>query len=265
MQDKIAIILTGTIVTNSILTIHINPEIRKKEYLQAIHFYTQFAPVYFLENSIYPVDLDPDFTSVNNLFIRKMPISLYYEKGKGYQEFEMIDRWLNEERDPPPRWFKISGRYIFRNFDAFLDECLKDRKHKLVIDQYFYCKFASTVMFCVTTNYYCQHLRDIYQSCDDWTGEFIEIVVFKKLTEDRDSFIRLFRNVHNNITISGSTGSQINNSGILYYIKKIDRQVNMLASNKYIISRPNFKRFKSILYLLLKIVRWPEIFLIQSR
>jgi hypothetical protein len=250
MQDEIAIVLTGTIVTNSIFTIHVNAEIRKKEYLQAIHFYTQFAPVYFLENSIYPVNLDRDFTSIKNLFIRKMPVSLYYEKGKGYQEFEMVDRWLGEEKDPPLRWFKISGRYIFQNFAAFLDECLNDRKHQLVIDQLFHHNFANTAMFCITTAYYFQRLKNIYQTCDDSSGNFIEIIVFKKLAENRDDSIRLFTNVRNITMISGSTGSRINNSGVFYYLKIIARQINMLVSDRYILYpvKFNLKELKSILF-----------------
>jgi hypothetical protein len=235
MQDKIAIVLTGTIVPNSVLTAYLDPETRRKEYLQAIHFYTQFAPVYFLENSTYPLDEDKEFTSIPNLFIRKMPVSLFYEKGKGYQEFEMIDKWLEEEKDPPLKWFKISGRYVFQNFDSVLDECLKDDKHELVIDQLFHHSFANTAMFCITTRYYLQHFKNAYRVCDDITGNFIEIVLFKKLINNRDDSIRLFKNVRRVTMISGSTGSKINNIGVTYYLKVIARRINKLSSDRYIL------------------------------
>lgn len=51
-NQKRAILLTGTIVTNSIHTEHNNPEKRLAEYLKSILFYTDLFcndTVYFLE------------------------------------------------------------------------------------------------------------------------------------------------------------------------------------------------------------------------
>jgi hypothetical protein len=249
MQAKIAIVLTGTIVPNSILTVHTNSEIRRQEYLQAIRFYTQFAVVYFLENSIYPVEQDNEFLAIENLLIRKMPVSLFYEKGKGYQEFEMIDRWLEQEQDPPSTWFKISGRYVFENFGAILAECLNEQKHQLVIDQLFHHNFATTSIFWITTVYYLKHFKNIYKTCDDLVGEFIEIAIFKELAENPTDPIRLFTNVRKIKTVSGSTGKKINNSGIIYDLKVIARQINLLVSDRYILYpiKLSFAEFKQII------------------
>jgi hypothetical protein len=249
MQTNIAIVLTGTIIPNSILTIHTNSEIRKQEYLQAIQFYTQFATVYFLENSTYPVEQDNDFLAIENLLIRKMPVSLFHEKGKGYQEFEMIDRWLEQEQDPPLTWFKISGRYVFENFGDILAECLNERKHQLVIDQLFHHNFATTTIFWITTVYYLKHFKNIYKTCDDLAGEFIEIAIFKKLTENLDDPIRLFNHVRKITAISGSTGKKINNSGIIYTLKVIARRLNLLVSDRYILYpiKLSLAEFKQIL------------------
>jgi hypothetical protein len=239
MQDQISIVLTGTIITNSILTTYVDSEVRKQEYLRAIHFYTKFAPVYFLENSAYPVENDKEFTSIQNLSIRKMPVSLFYEKGKGYQEFEMIDSWLGIEQDPPAKWFKISGRYIFRNFNSILAECLEDRTHELVIDQTYYHSSANTTMFCITTKYYLQNFKDIYKACDDSCGSYIEIIIFKKLLSCQNDPIRLFASARK-IIATGSTGSKINNTGISYYFKGVVRRINILIDRKYIIHPINF-------------------------
>ncbi|MCY7369077.1 MAG: hypothetical protein LH474_13100, partial [Chamaesiphon sp.] len=59
MSTEIPIILTGTIIPNTNVRLqHINPEQRRKEYLDCINYYRNFAPVYFLENSSYPVEED---------------------------------------------------------------------------------------------------------------------------------------------------------------------------------------------------------------
>jgi hypothetical protein len=240
MQDRISIVLTGTIVVNSILTTYVDPEVRKQEYLNAIRFYTKFAPVYFLENSTYPVEEDPEFTSIQNLSIRKMPVSLFYNKGKGYQEFEMIDRWLEEEANPPSKWFKISGRYIFQNFSSILDECLEDRTHELVIDQALCHLTANTTIFCVTTDYYIHNFKNIYKACDDFSGNYIEVIIFKELLVQKKDLVRLFTNVRK-IIATGSTGSKLNNTGSKYYLKLIIRRINILINPKYIIHPIEFR------------------------
>ena len=92
-----AIVLTGTIVPNSNFTTYTNPQVRRAEYLAAIHYYSGFAPVYFLENSAYDLASDPEFISSEDVAIRKFPVSKFAERGKGFQEFEMLDAWLNQK------------------------------------------------------------------------------------------------------------------------------------------------------------------------
>ncbi|MBK6799323.1 MAG: hypothetical protein IPG76_21700 [Acidobacteria bacterium] len=45
--------------------------------------------------------------------IRKFPLSASREKGKGYQEFEMLDSWIISEFDIPGRWIKITDVIFF--------------------------------------------------------------------------------------------------------------------------------------------------------
>ncbi len=235
VQNKIAIVLTGTIIPNSILTTHVDPEIRKQEYLKSIKFYTGFAPVYFLENSIYPVNEDIDFTSISNLFIRKMPVSIFYEKGKGYQEFEMIDKWLEQEQYPPEKWFKISGRYIFKNFPSILKECLRDEKCDVVIDQISRHGIAFTDIFYISSNYYIRQFKGVYKLCEDISGDYIEKIIYKKLREKENELFRMFTNVPRISVISGTSGLMKEDTRIVYHLKSLLRRVNIYFSSKYLL------------------------------
>lgn len=235
MSDQISIVLTGTIVPNSVLTAHADAQIRKKEYLRAIHFYTKFAQVYFLENSTHPVESDPDFTSIKNLIIRKMPVSLCYDKGKGYQEFEMLDRWLDQEQDLPLRWFKISGRYIFKNFDAIVKDCWYDEKCDLVIDRMSYYGIAFTDIFLISTECYIRCFKGIYTKCDDIIGACIEKIVYHRLAQQDCKSFRLFGIVPKISAISGSSAELKDDNEIIYYLKSILRFVNIRFNPHYLL------------------------------
>jgi hypothetical protein len=236
MQNKIAIVLTGTIIPNSILTFHADPAIRRQEYLNSIHFYTNFAPVYFLENSNYPIEEDLDFASIPNLFLRKMDASMFYEKGKGYQEFEMLDRWIEQEKYPPNKWLKISGRYIFKNISSILEECLTDERINMVVDQVYRHNVAFTDIFYITTEYYTNQFKGIYKLCDDTTGDYIEKIVYNKLRRNNQDLFRMFGNVPMLSVISGTTGLTKEDTRIVYYLKLFIRRSNIFFfSSKYFI------------------------------
>ena len=235
MSDRISIVLTGTIIPNSVLTAHADAQLRKNEYLRAIHFYTKFGQVYFLENSTYPVTEDPEFTSIDNLQIRKMPVSLHYDKGKGYQEFEMIDRWLDREQDPPSRWFKISGRYIFKNFDAIIKDCWDDRQCDLVIDRMSYYGIAFTDIFAISTECYLKYFKGIYTRCDDIAGAPIEKVAFQRLASQDSKSFRIFGIVPRTSAISGSSAELKDDRQIIYYLKSMLRFVNIMFNSHYLL------------------------------
>jgi hypothetical protein len=235
MSDRISIVLTGTIVPNSVLTAHADAEVRKNEYLQAIHFYAKFGQVYFLENSTYPVESDPEFTSIENLKICKMPVSLCYDKGKGYQEFEMLDLWLSQEQELPSRWFKISGRYIFKNFDRIVKDCWYDKQCDLAIDRMSYYGIAFTDIFLISTACYLQHFKGIYHRCDDISDACIEKVVFQQLATQDSKLFRIFGIVPKISAISGSSAELKDDSEIVYYLKSVLRFINILFNRHYLL------------------------------
>lgn len=209
--DKVSIVLTGTIVPNTVLfSKYLDPQVRRKEYLTAIHFYRNFGTVYFLENSSYPLEEDNEFCSIPNVIIRKFPISNFPDRGKGFQEFEMLDAWINSEIDIPPKWIKVTGRYLYKNFQKILDECFT-RNQSIIINQYKFAKRADVALFCTTTDFYQNHIIDMYQKCDDSKDIIVENVMNATLSKiDKISLTR-FKVYLKCIAISGSTGKIISN------------------------------------------------------
>ncbi len=231
---NIAIVLTGTIVPNAAFTVYADPGRRKREYLDAIHYYRQFAPVYFLENSSYCLASDADFTKIPNLIIKKLPLSGSPEKGKGYQEFEMIDAWLEGEKSPPWRWIKITGRYIYLNFRDLFEDCLPTTSYRLIIDQHKHSKMALTSLFCVDTEYYLDNLVGLYHDCDDRDGKWIEQVIYDKITSLPKKDYRIFSVEPKLIGISGSNGSNLRSSQVKYLAKSLLRRLNYAFDRNHI-------------------------------
>jgi hypothetical protein len=179
---SIAIVLTGTIIPNTTnQLLHCDSDARKKEYLTAINFYSQFAPVFFLENSSYSLLKNQEFQNISNTLIRKFSPSQFSEKGRGFQEFEMLDRWVNSEINMPKRWLKITGRYIYENIEDILDECSQDNMVNLLINQYRFSDVTESAIFCTNTEYYVRKIYGVYSECDDRTGWFIEKALYQRL------------------------------------------------------------------------------------
>ena len=205
MDKKLAIVLTATLIPNAILTVHTDFEQRRAAYLKAIDFYHPYAEVYFLENSTYDLASDAAFHQYANVHIRKFPPSKFYAKGKGFQEFEMLDLWLGTEPSAPVRWLKITGRHRVNDFDKVFAECLNEDQYELIIEQERPPHpEVLTNIFYVTTAYYRRRFLGIYRLADDAAGVFIEHIVLQHI-QLADKF-RLFKHLPLTEGISGSTG-----------------------------------------------------------
>lgn len=206
MDKRLAIVLTATLVPNAIHTVHLDAAQRRAEYLAAIEFYCRYGEVYFLENSAHDLESDAAFHRHGNVHIRKFPPSAEYDKGKGYQEFEMLDHWLATEPCPPSRWIKITGRHLASNFEQVYSECRNESQYELIIEQkrppY---RVALTDLFYVTSEYYRRRFMGIYRECDDAALVFIEHVVRNHIAAS-DKF-RLFREMPLLTGVSGTTGA----------------------------------------------------------
>ena len=210
----LAIVLTGTIIPNTTLyTRYFNAESRRKEYLAAIHFYRRFSPVIFLENSSYDLSQDEEFQSIQGLKIYQFS-SPEPEKGKGFQEFNMLDQWIHGETHLPARWIKITGRYFYVEFEKIWQECLQPQNVSLIINQYLFANRADTALFCMSTAFYKNYLLDLYAQCDDKNGRFIEIVLSERLRKIPKSQYKRFTNHVICTGISGHTAKRIDNAKV---------------------------------------------------
>jgi hypothetical protein len=231
----IPIVLTATIIPNQVTAAGTsNPETRLAEYLNTLKFYRQFAPVIFLENSGYPLERHPEFAETTGLCVKKFAPAANPERGKGYQEFEMLDAWLAAEPQPPARWLKISGRYLLHNIDDILNECRMESHSELIIDQTARTGMARTYSFCVNTNFYRRQLAGLYQQCDDRTGEWIECVLFRKLKTARAGEVRLFVTQPRITAIAGSSGAAFPSGRGQWLGKQMLRNLNRLVDRKYL-------------------------------
>lgn len=203
MKDNFAIVLTSTIVPNSIKTKYIDPSKRRLEYLKAIEYYKNYGDIFFLENSSYQIEKDKDFYQYKNVYIRKFPTSQHYEKGKGYQEFEMLDNWIKSEKNLPEHWIKITGRYIITNFNHIYNDILTSN-NELIIEQNSKKKWAHTNLFYISTEYYKNNFLGIFENCDDSSGKYIEHIIHDKI--QGFSCCRVFKTLPLFEGINASTG-----------------------------------------------------------
>lgn len=130
----IPILLTASIIPNSIFTEYSDIEKRKNDYINSINYYKKFSKIYFIENSGYLIDRDNDFPKDNNILYISVNNKVVgdWEKGKGYQEFRMIDEFVDDHLKENA-FIKISGRYIFENFDILYKQVLKSNRENINI------------------------------------------------------------------------------------------------------------------------------------
>jgi len=205
------------------------------EYLNTIKYYLKYGVVYFLENSGYKFCDDNEFNTLKNLNIREIPKSNFYLKGKGFQEFEMLDYWISHEKNIPRKWFKITGRYIYQNIEKLCYDCINSFDVTMIIDLYKKNKKANTAIFYIDTQFYCDYILGLYLDCDDETNKSIEVIMFNLLKKLKNSNTRMFYLEPDVKATSGSTGKKIRNNIFLNYIKNILRKINQLVSSKYIL------------------------------
>lgn len=232
-QRNISIVLTGTIIPNvKINSLYNDSQKRKEEYLKCIKYYTQFSKVYFLENSIYPIENDPDFQNVPNLTIRKFPSSSHPERGKGFQEFKMLDDWILHETDNVENFIKITGRYFYPCFADIWQECQTKIASEMIINQYVMSQ-AGVELFFTTRNFYKNVLLNLYLDSDDRKGINIDMCVYKKLKSvNQDLFQRFYSNT-TCIGFSGTDGKVMDNK-IRDLMNNAIRKVNYLLDKRYI-------------------------------
>lgn len=189
------ILITGTIVQNVIRTVPEDPKIRRQAYLDNLKYYSEILddPIIFLENSTYSFNDDSEFNNLfnnKNIKLIKFPISLGVSQGKGFQEFEMLDKAVEMLSGVYSSFFKISGRYRYLNITDLIDYSNGD----LTIDLLRRNHEALTSIFYVTFDFYKDYLLNVYREVDDINGDFIERIIYELvMNENLLDVIRFFR------------------------------------------------------------------------
>ena len=206
MLEQPIIVLTGTIIPNAIKGDFLSVEERRNDYLKAIRYYTNFGSVVFVENSDYNFSQDDEFKKISNLKIMQFPKSEYYDKGKGFQEFELLNRFVAATHDVYSSFIKVTGRYIISDFDSIYRDC-KNADVPFIIDTSYKDKHALTYMFYSDIQFYKDNLMNLYKQCDDNcpTGA-IEDVMYRFLHSDNKLKYRFFLTAYNIIGRSGTNG-----------------------------------------------------------
>jgi hypothetical protein len=227
----LVLLLTGTISVNAIFTKHNNSYERRSEYLKSLKFYSNFSKIFFLENSGYDFSLDKDFLEIDNVIYYQHPKSKAYTKGKGYQEFEMIDGWLKKNSNKSHAFIKISGRYLIENIDKIIKICKEDKQSTIIIERNIFAKkIALTDIFYVTTDYYLNNISGLYRKCNDKKGIYIEHVIRDIVDKNKEA--KVFRNYPLKLGKCGSTGLDRGNFYVLR-IKSLIKDFLYFVNSKY--------------------------------
>lgn len=223
-----ALLITGTVVPNSNFVTHVNTEQRLKEYMDSLLFYSNEFPndtIYFLENSEYDFNLNHSFQKVltdNKITLIKFPVSSKYLEGKGYQEFEMLDKAIEKLGDKYNSFIKITGRYKVQNAFALTNVVCDE----LIIDCHKKTKVAITNFFYVNTIFYRKNLKNLYHLANDSKSIFIEHVIYNCILKNGLlNQITMF--IKNPIIIgtSGSYGGTLNRNKIKMKLRNIERKL----------------------------------------
>lgn len=175
------IVLTGTIIPNDTKAAHRDWEMRRREYLDAIKYYKKFSQVYFLENSHYDLSHDAEFTGDEKFQCFKFRGSKQSKVGKGHQEFQMLDEFVSQKLNNDC-FVKVTGRYIYENFDEIFSFILREKcKYDVIIDAFIRSRIALTSLFYVKKNTYLQCFQNSYLEMDDSEGIYAEHVIYRAL------------------------------------------------------------------------------------
>ena len=221
--------MTATIAPNTILVDRSNVQDRLNDYKKTIEFYLNHTdlPIYFIENSAYDLSEDKEFKAftqnVNFNIIRK-EAAPDTSKGKGYQEFYLLDDVV-KNHITHPYFFKVTGRYIVENIGDIISQVRGD----LSIDQHKKMRVAITGFFGVRRDFYLKNFSNLFKGVDDAKGVFIEHIIYNRLqsSELRNKSELLPLNPLYK-GISGSHGNSMERNPYKMMIRKIERSANRI-------------------------------------
>lgn len=180
MMDA-AICMTATICPNTVMVSAVDVRERLADYKKCIRFYLDQTnlPVYFLENSDYDLSNDGDFQEFEKLDrfqIFRFDPHPDTEKGKGFQEFYTLDRFVKNQLSETVI-IKVTGRYVVKNVAKLIAKI----KEPLTIDLHRKMKVAITGFFVVQKEIYLKYFHEKYKLANDLEGTFIEHVLYSEI------------------------------------------------------------------------------------
>lgn len=231
--NKRAIILTATIIPNSIYTTHVNPEDRLNDYKTALKFYCAVFKnddVFFIENSEYDLDNNKLFNNIKTELkfkVIRFPKSNEFNRGKGYQEFEMLQQTIEQIKNNYSFFIKITGRYIIKN----IHQITKNYYNGYYIDLRFKTKAAEVYLLGFDFESYKTNLLDAYKLVNDAQGKYIESVLYSNaITTNIKSKVHLFTPILSGIT--GSNSIILKRNEVRVILRNIERVFNRLIGKK---------------------------------
>ena len=236
-NKKQCLIITATIDPNSNFVSQSNLKERRNEYLEALKYYVNIfkGDIYFAENSNYDFEEDKEFKvlfELNHVFSLAFSKSPEIEKGKGYQEFAVLDAIVLKLEKQYDEFIKVSGRYVTANFEKLIQQTNKG----IIIDRHQKKKIAITSFFRCKMNFYQSHLTSCYQKVNDGKGVFIEHIVYDKLNNLDINLMNLFFENPIYKGVSGSYGGDLNRHHLKMKIRNIERKfLKLMKIKKFIV------------------------------
>lgn len=232
-QKKQCLIITATIQPNSNFVAQTSIKDRRDEYLKVLEFYANnfSGDIFFVENSSYHFSNDEDFSNLfklKRIQLVEFPKSTEVEKGKGYQEFEVLDFMVSKLANNYDEFIKVSGRYLTANFVKLIQQ----KNNGIIIDRHKKKNIAITSFFRSKVDVYQKTLKDCYQEVNDSKGIFVEHIVYSKLKHTDNKAIDLFNETPIYKGISGSYGGDLNRHPLKTKLRNMERYLLRLFNTK---------------------------------
>ncbi len=237
MNRNTCILLTATVNPAGPIVAQSNPQQRLSEYEQVLNFYAETLPhdIVLAENSgfdpVQSVVIEQHIQSGRVKFIA-VPPSENPEKGKGFQEFEMLDNVVEQFGDQYQSFVKITGRYRVLNAAQLLVTPPKGIR----IDRHRKMKVAITGFFHCRADLYRKHLCGIFREADDDRGVFIEHVLYRKLAQLPGDEVQLFHRNPDYRGVSGSHGNSMQRHPLKMKVRNAERWLlQLLGQQEFLI------------------------------
>ena len=232
-SSRQCLIITATIKPNSIVVAQLDEKQRRLEYLTVLQYYIKNyqSTIYFIENSTYNFEEDSEFSTLfatDNVHLIKHTPSNEYTKGKGYQEFEMMDKTIVQIGEGFDEFIKVTGRYKVTNFNQLKNQT----NNGFVIDRHQKRKVAITSFFKCLITEYDDFVKGAFKEVDDSKEINIENILYHRLSKINQIKINIFKTTPLYEGLSGSYGGSLNRHPLKTKLINGERVILRLTGGK---------------------------------